>query len=279
MLLKRSKLKWLLTIVLAVAVATLGLKLVHSAQAADAIEPQTSSVDYSQFKHDNRQHARLPCLLCHRRENNAARPALPGKSEHAPCVGCHAMQFSGSSGPMCNICHTNVEAGTVKPFPTLRSFNVKFDHARHTAAGAACATCHRPNRGGVALSIPVGLNAHTICFECHTPQAKSGGRNLGACSTCHAPGRLVRTSERAAAFRVGFSHAKHGSSENLRCADCHRVRAGLARGRQVSSPLALNHHAPERVSSCSSCHNGKRTFGGDDFSSCKRCHKGSTWHF
>jgi c(7)-type cytochrome triheme protein len=90
---------------------------------------------------------------------------------------------------------------------------------------------------------------------------------------------LVRTTERAAAFRVGFSHAKHDSSENLRCPDCHRVRAGLPLGRQVISPVALNHRAPEVTSSCATCHNGKRTFGGDDFSACIRCHKGSAWHF
>jgi hypothetical protein len=28
-----------------------------------------------------------------------------------------------------------------------------------------------------------------------------------------------------------------------------------------------------------SCHNGKRAFGGDDFSACKRCHSRETWHF
>jgi hypothetical protein len=28
-----------------------------------------------------------------------------------------------------------------------------------------------------------------------------------------------------------------------------------------------------------SCHNGKRAFGGDDFSVCKRCHNRDTWHF
>src|SRR4029453_9198259 len=85
--------------------------------------------DYSQFKHDNPQHARLPCLLCHRRESNSARPSLPGKSNHAPCTGCHARQFSDSTSPICTICHTNVQAGTVKPFLRLKSFNLKFDHA------------------------------------------------------------------------------------------------------------------------------------------------------
>lgn len=241
--------------------------------------PQEPSGDFSKFRHNNAQHARLPCALCHRRESNAARPTLPGKSGHAPCAGCHAQQFSNSNSPICGICHDKLPAGTVKAFPRLQSFNVKFDHARHTAAGAACVACHRQNHGGVAKSIPAGLNAHTICFACHTPTAQSNGRNLSSCGTCHALGRLVRTTERAPAFRVGFSHAKHDASEKLRCIDCHQVRAGLPLGRQVVSPVPLNHRAPIGARSCASCHNGKRTFGGDDFSACTRCHKGSEWRF
>ena len=257
-----------------------GLRLsAFAVPATNRTVPQESVQDFSKFKHDNPQHARLPCLLCHRRENNSARPTLPGKSGHAPCAGCHAQQFSNSNGPICSICHTNIQAGTVKPFPRLLSFNVKFDHAGHSAAGLACATCHRQNRGGVALSIPAGPGAHTVCFSCHTPQAQSNGRNISSCSTCHELGRFARTSERAAAFRVGFSHLKHDASENLRCADCHRVRAGSPPGRQVMSPVALNHHAPEGSKSCMSCHNGKRAFGGDDFSVCTRCHTRTAWHF
>lgn len=238
-----------------------------------------AQTDYSQFKHATRDHARLPCLLCHRRENNAAQPTLPGKAAHAPCAGCHTQQFSSRSAEFCSICHTDAQNGKVKPFPPLRSFNVRFDHAKHAAAGAACATCHRPNRRGVALSIPARLNAHVTCFSCHTPGAKANGRDISSCGTCHQLGRFVRTSEQAAAFRVGFSHANHDASEKLTCGACHQVRAGSARGRQVSAPLALNHHAPAGASSCASCHNGERAFGGDDFAACKRCHKGAAWHF
>ena len=255
-----------------------GRPVLASFDEGERIEFQNTSSDYSRFKHENPQHARLPCLLCHRRENNSARPTLPGKSNHAPCAGCHAQQFSNSDGPMCTICHTNIQAGTVKSFPRLRSFNVKFDHARHSSVGAACSTCHRSNRGGVSLSIPAGLSAHSTCFSCHTPQAQANGRNLSSCGTCHEPGRLVRPTERAAAFRIGFSHSKHDASEKLRCSDCHRVRPGFPVGRQVTSPVALNHHAPARATSCMTCHNGKRAFGGDDFSVCIRCHKGSQWH-
>ena len=229
---------------------------------AHAVLQQQPATDYSQFKHDNRNHARLPCLLCHRRENNSPQPTLPGKAAHAPCTGCHAQEFANPASAICTICHTDAQSGKVKAFPPLRSFDARFDHAKHS--GAVCTTCHRRNRGGVGLSIPARLNAHVTCFGCHTQKTSS-------CSTCHQLGRLVRTPEQARAYRVGFSHARHSESG---CATCHQVR-----GRQVSAPLPLNHHAPARAFSCASCHNGQRTFGGDDFSVCTRCHSGPSWRF
>lgn len=247
---------------------------------AGAIEFQNTVSDYSKFKHDNPQHARLPCLLCHRRENNSARPTLPGKSQHAPCAGCHAQQFSSSDGPMCMICHTEAQSGKLKSFPRLRSFNMKFDHDRHVRMGnVGCATCHQPLRGGVAVSIPTGFNAHTTCFACHTPNTKSAEKDISSCGACHQLGRHGRMPTTAAAFRVGFSHANHDRSEGLNCSECHRVRAGASRQLQVSAPQPLNHHASPGAFSCMTCHDGKRAFGGDDFSVCTRCHKGSEWHF
>lgn len=253
------------------------IPLTSRAFESGASNASTQTIDYSKFKHANPNHSRLPCLLCHRRETNAARPTLPGKDSHAPCAGCHAQQFASSSGPMCGICHTDAQ-GKLKSFPRLRSFNMRFDHARHQRM-AGCASCHRPARGGVAMTIPTGLNAHLNCFRCHTPQAKSGERDISSCSTCHQPGSHARMSQSARAFRVGFSHAKHDKSEGLTCNECHRVRAGVARQAQVSAPQPLNHHASAAAFSCMSCHNGKRAFGGDDFSVCKRCHTGATWHF
>lgn len=244
---------------------------------AHAVSPDPAQADYSQFKHDNRNHARLPCLLCHRREDNSPQPTLPGKASHTPCTGCHAQQFANPASGICTICHTDAQSGKVKAFPALRSFDARFDHAKHSSA--ACGSCHRKNRGGVGLTIPSRLNAHVTCFSCHTPGAQANGKNISSCSTCHQLGQLVRTSEQARAYRVGFSHASHDASEKLGCAACHQVRAGVARGRQVSEPMPLNHHAPGRAFSCASCHNGKRTFGGDDFSVCKRCHKGPEWRF
>jgi c(7)-type cytochrome triheme protein len=234
-------------------------------------------LDYAKFLHSSRNHARLPCLLCHRRETNAPIPKRPGGSGHLPCAGCHAQQFANSESPICTICHTDVKSGATKPFPRLQSFRMKFDHARHlNMGGVGCATCHRPARGGVAMSIPAGFNAHNTCYGCHTPRAQSGGRDISSCGTCHQLGGYARTPQTAAAFRVSFTHAKHN---RVSCNECHQVRAGLPQRRQVSAPEPLNHHATGRAQSCMTCHNGKRAFGGDDFTVCKRCHTGATWHF
>ena len=239
--------------------------------------PETG--DYSRFQHSTAYHARLPCALCHRRETNSATPTFPAGSNHLPCAGCHTKQFADSSNPICTICHSNVQSGAMKPFPGLKSFNMKFDHARHVKlGGAGCVTCHRPNRGGVAMTIPAGFNAHATCYRCHSPEAKSGDRQISSCGVCHELGRYVRSREVAAGFRVGFSHAEHNRDEGLNCNDCHRIRAGVAQG-EVGGPQPLNHHASPNALSCASCHNGKRAFGGDDFLVCKRCHQGTVWHF
>lgn len=266
-------------------VAVLGYVIQSGASTgltSSGTEPQTQSqapegLDYSKFLHDSRNHARLPCLLCHRRESNSPRPQLPGQSAHAPCAGCHAQQLSNSDSPICTICHTDAKSGAVKSFPRLKSFRMKFDHGLHVKMdGVNCATCHRPTRAGVALSIPAGFNAHVTCYRCHTPRAQAQGRDISSCRTCHQLGGYRRTSENARAFRVGFNHAKH---QKVTCNECHQVRAGMPQGRQVTAPVALNHHAKAGTESCMSCHDGKRAFGGDDFSVCKRCHTGNRWQF
>lgn len=244
--------------------------------SADQQMKVPDNADYSKFQHASAFHQRLPCLLCHRRDTNAAQPTMPGSKDHLPCAGCHVKQFADRSNAICTNCHSEPSTGALKTFPRLSSFNLKFDHARH--GGITCSNCHRPARGGVALTIPAGSNAHITCFRCHGPQAKSGDRDISSCGVCHELGRYEHPSQTARAFRVGFSHAQHNRDERLSCNDCHRVRGGLQTN-EVAAPQALNHHAARGSFSCMSCHNGKRAFGGDDFSVCNRCHKGSAWHF
>lgn len=246
--------------------------------APPATEPPQGP-DFSKFTHTNPQHARLPCLLCHQRTDNS--PLLK-RSGHTPCAGCHQQQFAEPASPICTVCHTSPPSSALKGFPTLHTFNVRFDHATHTGAGARstnCATCHKPARRGVTLSIPAGAGAHASCFQCHTPRAQGrSGQDISSCGACHRIGRYARTPETAAAYRVNFSHSSH-TSKGLACADCHTVRAGAPQRRQITSPSPLMHHASRGARSCMTCHDDKRAFGGDDFKDCTRCHRGDAWHF
>lgn len=243
----------------------------YEAEASPSDAATHSYQDYTRFQHSNPQHSRLPCLLCHKRDDNSAAPKLSG---HLPCSGCHVQQFADNSGPMCTICHTG--GGGLKRFPRLRSFNVRFDHANHLRQ-TNCATCHKPSRRGVALSVPSGLGAHNTCYTCHGPQTEVGGRNIGSCGVCHQTGRPTRNSDWASAFAVNFSHSEHSRRND--CAACHKVSRAMPRGKQVSAPTAAMHFASARTLSCASCHNNVRAFGDKDFSSCKRCHEGRTFKF
>lgn len=244
------------------------------------VEMQESSADFSKFSH-TQTHAALPCLICHRRENNSPQISLPG---HTPCSGCHTQRFNDTRNPICTVCHTDVSSGAVKAFSSLKSFNMKFDHALHTMGAArpgnGCATCHQGTNRGAALSIPAGFNAHATCFQCHTARAQSpAGRDISSCSTCHTAGSYVRTTTQANAYRVSFSHAKHSARQRLSCTDCHNVRAGASQSHQVTAPQPLMHHASERAQSCLSCHNNKRAFGIESFGDCKKCHQGAHFYF
>jgi c(7)-type cytochrome triheme protein len=233
---------------------------------------QAQDKDYSRFTHTNAYHSRMPCLLCHRRDTNSPRVGFPGKTGHTPCIGCHQLQFSDNSSPICTICHTNAQTGAMKGFPGLRSFGRKFDHNRHGRVN--CSVCHKSAQRGVAFSIPSGPNAHATCFQCHSA---SQPMTMSSCNVCHQLGRLVRTSANAAAYRINFSHTRHVQA-GLNCASCHSVRAG-GTGQQVSKPLASMHFAPQNKASCAACHNGQRAFGTNDFANCKRCHIGNSFKF
>jgi c(7)-type cytochrome triheme protein len=269
--------------VFVVVVVFCGYAMVIGFSGSDIPQPEpeplapveSATGDFSRFPHSNDAHSRLPCLLCHNRTVGGTKMSFPGKSEHLPCAGCHAVQFSDPASPICTICHTNAQTGAMKRFPPLRDFGFKFDHSRHRRVD--CATCHKSGvRGGAAESIPSGAAGHVTCFRCHSASAPAA---MSSCNVCHVAGRLVRTSDWAPAFKKSFNHARHIGKRGQNCATCHSIKPGAVRGRQVSSPLVSMHFAPRPSLSCGGCHNGKKAFGPDDFTNCKRCHGQKTFKF
>ena len=247
--------------------------------------PQGPELDYSNFKHTSQRHTSLACVACHQRSDNSATPRFPG---HKACISCHSGQFVTSNTPLCVICHTDVNSSNppLRSFPARfnESFNVKFDHAQHMNGAArpqsGCSACHnRMGARAAALGIPAGIAAHNNCYGCHTPSSKSqSGREIASCGVCHDQKAFARTTTNARAFRFAFSHTKHGSAQRLACADCHHLSAGAAQTRQVSSPAAVEHFVSTRGMTCLSCHNGKRSFGGDlAFKYCGRCHTSASF--
>ena len=110
------------------------------------------------------------------------------------------------------------------------------------------------------------------CLVCHAGREEHNNfrrgehwRNDIGCTECHS---FVRSPIQRIAYRRGFSHARHDSSESLRCVDYHRVLAGRSQRKQVTVPIPLSRHAPDRGLSCMTCHDGTKAFGGDDFSAC-----------
>ena len=278
----------LLIAALSVALIVLAVRSTSAKRLSSSVTPTNGNdLNYSIFKHTSAKHASLGCMDCHKRPaDNSIRPVFP---YHPACINCHGNQFLTPGSPMCLICHADANASkqNVKAFPTTfkESFNLKFDHSQHLTGSAkpksGCISCHnRPLNRGAALSIPAGPSAHGQCYTCHTPGSKSGaGREIASCGVCHAMQKYARTSTSSRTFRQAFSHAQHGSRQRLDCAACHTATAGVALGRQVSSPRGTQHFSAAGRS-CTSCHDGQRSFGGDlGFKDCKRCHTGTTFRF
>jgi len=250
------------------------------------------ATDYSKFSHSSpREHGDLMgrenCGSCHRRSDGSPEPRFP---LHKDCIGCHLVQFTAANSssfvnPICTVCHKaealNSSSVSLKSFPRLVSFAAEFDHAQHLKGIEAarpvrgCTACHSPANRGVAESIPARLNAHRVCYECHSPGQSAS--KTSSCGSCHRLGSYSPTSTAARAYRMGFSHADHGPHERLTCDRCHDARGrGLPQARQVASIIPAQHYPNPRTQSCATCHNGQRAFGdkGPNFEVCKRCHKG-----
>lgn len=287
---RRAQRRWRFSgVALLVMLCGLSLIRVGPQVFADATMPRSVAADYSRFSHSTpREHADLMgrenCGSCHRRTDSSHAPRFP---VHKDCTGCHLVQFTtGNSGPInpiCTICHEANGLNSANPplrnSSRLVTFKAEFDHAQHLQGidaarpAGGCAACHTPANRGVAQTIPARLNAHQICYECHS-SGKSASKT-SSCGSCHRMGSYSPTSTAARSYRIGFSHADHGPRERLNCDRCHEIRGrGLPQRKQVSSIVPVQHLSNARAPNCVACHNGQRAFGvSANFSACTRCHK------
>ncbi|CAN5632610.1 hypothetical protein BH10ACI3_BH10ACI3_13880 [soil metagenome] len=250
-----------------------------AAETPDPITERVSSKTFQAFSHAIPEHKQFECASCHGREGKSTKLEYAG---HESCVGCHLNQFTDRSlmdqtKVMCSICHEDLKANppTMKTFPAkfVEGFNMKFDHSKHDNGkgrpAEGCAACHDPS--GPGKTIPVGIQTHSNCYQCHTPDTK-----IGSCSTCHALGPYNRTLQSEYSFKAIFRHGDHSARQGVSCNECHTVVAGAPNSRQVTN-ISILQHQTRPGNNCLQCHNGRRAFTGNDptnVSSCSRCHKG-----
>ena len=246
---------------------------ITDAETAPLIPASASNREFETFSHAVEEHKQFACNTCHQREGRSREIELAG---HESCIGCHLNQFTARSDQaMCAICHNDLKADppTLRAFPTRfrEGFNMKFDHAAHTRGAGrpanGCASCHQP--AGAGQTIPVGFQAHSNCYTCHTAESK-----IESCSVCHELAPYRRTLRSQYNFKAIFTHGDHRA---VGCNECHSVVAGAPNARQVTHIAILEHRAAP-VNTCLQCHNGRRAFSGNDgtnVASCSRCHKGS----
>jgi hypothetical protein len=154
-------------------------------------------------------------------------------------------------------------------FPAQVS-GLRFDHARHIALGATCATCHdkaKTSRSSADSLLPAG----TRCDACHGTNHRAGAVTpgadaLGACATCHVGyrpedgQRVLRTSVPPPHLR--FDHAVH-AERGIECAACH--------GAVGSLELATADQLP-RMRGCFGCHTSDKPSSGRPSRACPTCH-------
>jgi cytochrome c3-like protein len=205
----------------------------------------------------------LECADCHVDEEKGPDPRIPDREV---CATCHGDPAKLSAGAKAYFDKVTAADGTTNFPRRWETRDVVPSHAKHAAAGVACANCHgEPADQPFAKPKPVTLMER--CVHCHEERQKPT-----KCETCHA-----RTTEKA--------HAKivlHHAEEQRGCLDCHdaadRDHLRLANGTKIAFE--------ESFKLCGQCHgtqyrdwkvglHGKRTGawnGRREYRLCVFCH-------
>ena len=262
---------WVLTLAMVLATGVLALP---ASAGGPVVQPAASR----RFDHDAHSAGvgkdgkpAMKCESCHR-QDASGEPQLVGKREHARCLeGCHTFTADCSTmaagvGKVCAVCHSTLKPTCLPanlPQAGL-SFEAKFTHARHTAAGSSaeplCARCHEVQAFAVGAPA-ITTTAHRACSGCHERGAKPF---MTQCADCH------RTPQHAQAKLPNpyaleqFDHRLHMKASKAQgCLTCHQ---GLASANENALPR------PQMNNCQAQCHNGKTAFTTTG-TQCTTCHK------
>ncbi|RMH43722.1 MAG: hypothetical protein D6689_04295 [Deltaproteobacteria bacterium] len=263
--------------------AALACAAAASCRAPTAGAPAPAPEPAPRFPHG--PHAAVACVDCHPvADRTTARLARPGSNDHAPCdrAECHRAEFLSTPGPLCTVCHEDVDPtgaapSELVPYPPPRGRGAlpsAFSHASHVRWDAmeaavgfhvACGDCHRPAANRAAPGLP----GHATCARCHVAEAAPpGAPRMTECAACHrsAQGRAPRR-PRLIAGDLRFAHADHEVDRRgkpIRCAECHTDIASVAR---------RGAHRPPPTAACVACHDDdSRTPPELSMRECETCH-------
>ncbi|MBA3454554.1 MAG: hypothetical protein H0T42_15805 [Deltaproteobacteria bacterium] len=221
------------------------------------------------FSHLRAEHAgpNLPCATCHPLDKSGEVLV----SGHAPCVACHADDFSERKPKKCGACHTATEPWRKLVADRLprddTEFGASLDHTKHPGA---CSSCHSLQTRSAQLRPPRGHRACTTA-GCHAISSGPAPR-IGSCEGCHALGSAAnREALRIAphwSVRTTFDHAPHLTAKDgtsVACGSCHL---------DLSSATVATLAAPPKKT-CAPCHDGTIAFKLTG-TTCTRCHQGAT---
>lgn len=194
----------------------------------------------------------LACEKCH----DPAPPTFP-QAPHGKvhltkenCVSCHHWQREN-----CGACHGTGPASPVDFRPPgmggvsrestdgRSDRGILFPHAKHTAAGVDCKTCHMKTIRGERQ-----LKAASI-EDCQTCHHRAGAK--AACTACHKMSGSPAPIPEFVGFRDAHLPHRVHIGLGIECRDCHKT---AGRGTQINPICNTCHHEDGMKPNCQACH-------------------------
>jgi len=248
-------------------------------------------VDTDRFPHGkhsgsirNSEGKTLGCIDCHDAQSvREGKVARPGANQHAPCDDgqCHKKEFEKPPGPLCKVCHQNVnpfakgssplqsypERGNVQTLASNFSHKLHLDkEAMEKASGSHvdCTDCHERNEAKDPM-----LPGHKACARCHeqAPKVKAS-RAMEKCDGCHPQNVELTRGRRFIQGDLRFAHATHEKDRSGAAVPCKTCHGGVEDSPSPRSKLEI-----PKMERCAQCHeDSQRSPDRVRMSECGVCH-------